>query len=99
MEQQPEFFAEEAGRAAAVSYNALARSEAFQSFLRLGDYGTTKNNGEAWRLLRLAAGDIGVNRSALVKQLCLDGRMVVDQEGGRKVIHLQPSFSTMMRGR
>ncbi len=41
-ESMREFFAEEAGRAAAVSYQALSRSEAFQGFCRLGDKGTTK---------------------------------------------------------
>ena len=41
-ESMREFFAEEAGRAAAVSYQqALSRSEAFQGFCRLGDKGTT----------------------------------------------------------
>ena len=94
-----EFFAEEAGRAAAVSYTALSRSEAFQAFLRLGGKATTKDNGEMWRLLNLAAGNIGVNRSAVVKQLQLEGRIIVEQEVGRKVIHLQPSLVTMMAGR
>ena len=56
-----EFFAEEAGRAAAVSYQALSRSEAFQGFCRLGDKGPTTDNGEMWRLLNLAAWEIGVN--------------------------------------
>ena len=98
-ESMREFFAEEAGRAAAVSYQALSRSEAFQGFCRLGDKGTTKDNGEMWRLLNLAAWEIGVNRSALVKQLDLEGRIIVEQKGGRKIIHLQPAFSTLIGGR
>ena len=98
-ESMREFFAEEAGRAAAVSYQALSRSEAFQGFRRLGDKGTTKDNGEMWRLLNLAAWEIGVNRSAVVKQLDLEGRIIVEQKGGRKLIHLQPAFSTLMGGR
>ena len=59
----------------------------------------TKDNGEMWRLLNLAAWEIGVNRSALVKQLDLEGRIIVEQKGGRKIIHLQPAFSTLMGGR
>ena len=52
-----------------------------------------------WRLLNLSAWEIGVNRSALVKQLDREGRIIVEQKGGRKIIHLQPAFSTLMGGR
>ena len=52
-----------------------------------------------WRLLNLAAWEIGVNRSALVKQLDLERRIIVEQKGGRKIIHFQPAFSTLMGGR
>jgi hypothetical protein len=76
-----EFWAEEAGRAAAVSYAALARSDAFQAFIRLRQSSGTEANGERWQLLNLAAEYIGVNRSALVRQLQLEGQIVIQQEG------------------
>ena len=93
-----EFWAEEAGRAAAVSYEALARSEAFRAFIRLRQVGSVAANGERWRLLFRAAEDIGVNISALVKQLGLEGQIVVQKEGGRQVIHPQPSLMVFMEG-
>ncbi len=56
-------------------------------------------NGERWALLYRAAEDIGVNRSALVKQLELEGQIVVQKEGGRQVIYPQPSLLVFMEGR
>jgi hypothetical protein len=94
-----EFWAEEAGRAAAVSYQALARLAAFRAFNRLTQMGSAAANGESWRLLRRAAEDIGVNISALVKQLELEGRIIVQKEGGRRVIYPQPAFLLIMEGR
>ena len=94
-----ESWAEQAGRAAAVSYEVLFRSDAFRAFIRLRQSGTAAANGERWRLLYQAAEDIGVNSSALVKQLELDGQIVVQKEGGRQVIHPQPGFLTLMEGR
>jgi len=41
-----QFWAEEAGRAAAISYQALARSDAFQGFLRLAQSSGAAANGE-----------------------------------------------------
>jgi hypothetical protein len=83
-----EFWAEEAGRAAAVSYAALARSEAFRALL-----GPRKlSNGERWQLLYKAASNIGVNRSALVSQLELEGRIVVQKENGIHILHIQPEL-------
>jgi hypothetical protein len=93
-----EFWAEEAGRAAAVSYQALLRSDAFQAFLRLGQRGSLGVNRERWKLLYQAAEDIGVNISALVNQLEVEGRMVVHQEGGRQVIYPQPAFLPLVEG-
>jgi len=93
-----EFWAEEAGRAAAVSYEALARSDAFRAFIRLRQVGSVAANGERWTLLYQAAEDIGVNISALVKQLGLEGQIVVQKEGGRQVIHPQPSLMVFMEG-
>ncbi|MDA1220268.1 MAG: hypothetical protein O2909_12675 [Chloroflexi bacterium] len=94
-----EFWAEEAGRAAAVSYEGLARSDAFRAFIRLSQVGSATANGERWTLLYRAAKDIGINISALVKQLELEGQIVVQKEGGRQVIHPQPSFLGLMEGR
>jgi hypothetical protein len=93
-----EFWAEEAGRAAAISYEALDHSDAFRAFIRLRQSGGTVANNERWRLLYLAAEDIGVNISALVKQLDLEGQIVIQQEGGRRVIYPQPAFLTLMGG-
>ena len=93
-----EFWTEEAGRAAAVSYEALADSEAFRAFIRLRQVGSFAANGERWTLLYRAAKDIGVNISALVKQLSLEGQIVVQKDGGRQVIHPQPSFLLYMEG-
>jgi hypothetical protein len=94
-----EFWAEEAGRAAAISYQALARSEAFRAYKRLTQMGSGAANGERGRLLRRAAEDIGVNISALVKQLELEDRIIVQKEGGRQVIYPQPAFLMIMEGR
>jgi hypothetical protein len=94
-----EFWAEEAGRAAAVSYEALARSDAFRAFIRLRQVGSVAANGERWTLLYRAAEDIGVNISALVRQLELESQIVVQKEGGRQVIHPQPVFLAFMEGR
>ena len=93
-----EFWAEEAGRAAAISYEALAHSDAFRGFIRLRQVSNAAVNGERWRLLYLAAEHIGVNISALVKQLDLEGQIVIQKEGGRRVIYPQPAFLTLMGG-
>jgi hypothetical protein len=90
-----EFWAEEAGRAAAVSHAALARSEAFVFLVRRGG-GASLSNGEAWRLLYQSAADIGVNCSALVAQLSLEGLIVVTKEGPRQLLHIQPSLPSLM---
>ncbi len=87
-----EFWAEEAGRAAAVSHDALERDKAFRALMALGsDYGPARN-AERWRVLNQAAVDIGVNSSALSKQLILEGRIVIAKEGGRSLLYLQPSL-------
>ena len=90
-ERSREFFAEEAGRAAAVSHAHLARSQAFQSLLRFGPGGRL-TNGELWRLLQEAAQDIGVNRSALVRQLELEGYVVIEREQKRYLLRVQPAL-------
>jgi hypothetical protein len=81
--QAREFWAEEAGRAAAVSLPALRRTDAFQSFLSLAN----RNAGNAtagWSALYGSAEAIGVNISALVKQLRLEGLLVL-REGSREL--------------
>lgn len=87
-----EFWAEEAGRAAAVSNLALRQSRAFQALSKLGG-GSPTANAEAWRLLYETAKDIGVNSSALVKQLRLEGRIVVALEEGRNILYVQPTLA------
>ena len=82
-----EFWAEEAGRAAAVSRAHLNRSKAFLHLVEKGGAGGLPN-GEAWRLLAEAAADIGVNRTALVTQLTYEGVLAVNEESGRKVVYV-----------
>ena len=84
-----ELWAEEAGRAAAVSYAALAQSEAFRTL----SGARNRSNGERWQLLYEAASNIGVNRSALVTQLELEGRIVVQKENRRQILHIQPALT------
>lgn len=86
-----EFWAEEAGRAAAVCHISLSRSRAFNALTRLAT-GTSYSNSQAWALLREAATDIGVNTSALVRQLRLEGRLVIDERDGRQVVTLQATL-------
>lgn len=93
-----EFWAEEAGRAAAVSHRALALSPAFRNFVTLAPKVGRGINGEKWRLLYLAAADIGLNVSALVKQLRLEGRIVTEMEGGKTMIYGQPLLLEVSEG-
>jgi hypothetical protein len=86
-----EFIAEEAGREAAVSHHALARSAAFR---RLAGMSGRIAGGTGWQLLAEAARDIGVNRTALVTQLQLEGRLHVAQEDGRSVLYIPPSLES-----
>ena len=89
---QREFWAEEAGRAAAVCHASLNRSQAYTALIELRPSQQIRND-EAWRLLYQAAADIGVNRSALVTQLEAEGRISVGKEGGRQVLRVQPMLS------
>ena len=90
-----EFWAEEAGRAAAVSFPALARSESFQ---RLCETASRVSGPvpQGFPLLYEAARDIGVNITALVKQLTLEGRIEVTGESGRRMVHVQPSLKQLL---
>ena len=85
-----EFWAEEAGRAAAVSHPALAKSPAFCEMLFVaGRSGGRVKQG--WPLLYQAAHDIAVNSTALVKQLRLEG-LIVTPKDTREGIIVQTSL-------
>lgn len=84
-----EFWAEEAGRAAAVSLQHLWQSAAFQELMSRD---TRLSNGENWACLSQAAEDIGVNSSALVKQLQLEGFIAIEVVGGRNILRVQPEL-------
>lgn len=86
-EVEREFWAEEAGRAAAVWLPALAESEAFQELLT-----TPGRNPHGWPLLYRAASDIAVNISTLAKQLELEGLIVRVREGDRTAVYVQPAL-------
>jgi len=90
-----EFWAEEAGRAAAISYRHLARSESFKRLMGLARLSPLLG-GEAWGLLYRAAADIGVNRTALVKQLEYEGWITVTRSGGRNLLSVQPALADMV---
>jgi hypothetical protein len=90
-----EFWAEEAGRAAAVSFEALARSTAFQTLFKAAP----KDSGpvaQGFPLLYEAAEDIGVNITALVKQLTLEGLIVITKESGRATVCIQPRLEELV---
>ena len=87
-----EFWAEEAGRAGAISHAALAQSDAFRALTKFASHSSV-SNAESWRLLGQAARDIGVNPTALVKQLRLEGWITVETQGGRKILQLQPRLN------
>lgn len=89
-----EFWAEESGRAAAVSHSALSRSEAFVELCHLASRASGPIK-QGWPLLYQAAQEIGVNITALVKQLRLEGFMGVAEEAGQG-IYVQPGFSELM---
>ncbi len=89
-EVEREYWVEEAGRAAAVSLEALQRTESFRALLRAAGRSTGAVTG-AWPMLYEAAAETGVNITALVKQLSLEGLIVVDRdENGRSIVHVQP---------
>jgi len=84
-----EFRAEEGGRAAAISIPYLKRSEAFMRLLRGAGRMET---GAAWTLLYDLAVELGVNISALVTQLKLEGFLVVEKIRGKQILTVQPSL-------
>ena len=90
-----EYFAEEAGRAAAVSFPHLIRSEAFRHFTYLAEQ-RLASEPPGWRALYTAAEDIGVNISALVKQLEVEGFLHVERSSGRSLLHPQPTLGNLL---
>ncbi len=94
VELSREFWAEEAGRAAAVSHEALKLSV---SFAELCELASSRHGpiSEAWPLLYRSAADIGVNITALVRQLSLEGRISLQGADGRDV-HVQPALMRVM---
>jgi hypothetical protein len=89
---EQEFWAEEAGRAAAVSIEALRQTDAFCRLLQ----DARRASGpvrHAWPLLYQSASAIGVNISALIKQLTYEGLIVVDGLGGRSTVTVQPALT------
>jgi hypothetical protein len=82
-----ELRAEEAGRAAAVSFFHLRRSAAFQELMSRN---ASQPNGRNWACLYRAAEDIGVNSSALVTQLQLEGYLAIEVVAERRVLRVQP---------
>ena len=93
-ELRREVFAEEAGRAAAVSFPHLLRAAGVRDFLDLANRGRT-SRAAGWRTLYRAAAAIGVNISALVTQLEAEGFLIVDRSGDRSVLHPQPGLGDL----
>jgi hypothetical protein len=75
--REREFWAEEAGRAAAVSLAALNRTDPFREFLHLARR-TTGAVRSGFPLLYQSAAAIGVNISALTTQLKLEGLIAIE---------------------
>ena len=90
-----EVFAEEAGRAAAVSWPHLRRTDGFRDFMDLANRGRASGTA-GWPPLYRAAEAIGVNISALVKQLEAEGFVIVDRSGDRPLLHPQPGLGTLL---
>lgn len=96
-EFQREYFAEEAGRAAAVSFPHLIQNDAFWHFTSLGDQRLV-SSGMAWKALYAAAEAIGVNISALVKQLEAEGFLHVERSSSGNTLHPQPGLGDLLLG-
>ena len=90
-----EVFAEEAGRAAAVSWPHLRRADGFRDFLDLANRGRASRPA-GWPPLYRAAEAIGVNISALVRQLEAEGFVIVDRSGDRPLLHPQPGLGNLL---
>ena len=75
-----EHFAEEAGRAAAIPVWALERSRPYQEFVRRGAERSDGHVPDGWKYLYPVSEELGVNITALVKQLQFENRLVIDPE-------------------
>ncbi len=85
-----EFFAENAGLAAAIAMPDLKLSPAFQEFTLLTERGGDITT-PGWNLLAQSAADIGVNRAALFKYLNQLGLLLREQQTGKQhLIALAP---------
>lgn len=91
-----EFFAEEAGRAAAVSFPHLIKTDDFRQFVYLAEQ-RLASGANGWRCLYAAAEAIGVNISALLKQLEAEGYLAVERGAGRSTLHPQPGLGDLLR--
>ena len=76
-----EFRAEEAGRAAAISVWALNRLPSWLLLVAAGEADPSREVKGAWPRLYHVAADLGVNISALVKQLEYDGLILIERTG------------------
>lgn len=94
-EFQREYFAEEAGRAAAVSFPHLIQNDAFRQFTYLADQ-RLASSGMAWRALYAAAEAIGVNISALIKQLEAEGFLHVERRSNGSTLYPQPGLGDLL---
>ena len=90
-----EFFAEEALRAAAASFPHLIRTAAFQRFAHLAEQ-RLASGPLGWSALYAAAEAIGVNISALVKQLEAEGVLHVERSRGQSILHPQPELGDLL---
>lgn len=90
-----EYFAEEAGRAAAISFPHLIQNPAFRQFVYLGER-RLASSSMAWQALYASAEAIGVNISALIKQLEAEGFLLVERGGGRSTLYPQPGLGNLL---
>ena len=91
-ERLREFWAAEAGRAAAVCHASVARSQTFQTVSDLG-HGRPLRDSEVEKFLTETASEIGVNVAALVRQLELEARFLVSVDSDRNAFHVELSLS------
>ena len=94
-EREREFFAENAGIAAAISGADLLRCEEFLEFKELVILGGDITL-PGWDLIKAIAGRIGVNRTAITRYFCQRGIVQTEQIGGRqRLIAVVPLFGDL----
>ena len=91
-EASREFFAEEAGRAAAVSYPHVLRSEWYERLLNLAG---RQASPAAWSCLYRLAESLHVNVSALVTQFEHEGWIVTEGKGAGSKVSVQQTLFDM----